>query len=84
MPAPGSEGARDEGEGVNIIEMVKWGLCCKVSDNAAFCIMERSYILKNSAYQTYRSQRITVRTNWRITFEFIDDDAYILNLEDYH
>lgn len=27
---------------------------------------------------------ITVRANWRITFEFTDGDAYILNLEDYH
>lgn len=27
---------------------------------------------------------ITVRANWRITFEFINGDAYILNLEDYH
>lgn len=27
---------------------------------------------------------ITVRANWRITFEFIDGDAYILNLEDCH
>lgn len=27
---------------------------------------------------------ITVRVNWRITFEFIDGDADILNLEDYH
>jgi len=27
---------------------------------------------------------ITVRANWRITFEFKDGDAYILNLEDYH
>ncbi len=27
---------------------------------------------------------ITVRANWRITFEFRDGDAYILNLEDYH
>ncbi|MBS6437740.1 MAG: type II toxin-antitoxin system RelE/ParE family toxin [Mixta calida] len=27
---------------------------------------------------------ITVRANWRITFQFIDGDAYILNLEDYH
>ncbi|HAV7009095.1 TPA: Killer protein, partial [Escherichia coli] len=24
------------------------------------------------------------RANWRITFEFTDGDAYILNLEDYH
>lgn len=27
---------------------------------------------------------ITVCANWRITFEFKDGDAYILNLEDYH
>ncbi len=27
---------------------------------------------------------ITVRANWRITFEFKEDDAYILNLGDYH
>lgn len=27
---------------------------------------------------------ITVTGNWRITFEFIDGDAYILNYEDYH
>ncbi|XKM14174.1 type II toxin-antitoxin system RelE/ParE family toxin [Orbaceae bacterium ac157xtp] len=27
---------------------------------------------------------ITVRGNWRITFQFIDGHAYILNLEDYH
>jgi len=25
-----------------------------------------------------------VSANWRITFEFIDGDAYILDLEDYH
>lgn len=27
---------------------------------------------------------ITVSGNWRITFEFVDGDAYILNYEDYH
>nr|WP_168550189.1 type II toxin-antitoxin system toxin endoribonuclease HigB [Providencia rettgeri]ALV81821.1 Plasmid maintenance system killer protein [Providencia rettgeri] len=27
---------------------------------------------------------ITVRGNWRITFQFINGDAYILNYEDYH
>ena len=27
---------------------------------------------------------ITVNANWRITFEFIDGNAYILNYEDYH
>lgn len=27
---------------------------------------------------------ITVNGNWRITFEFQDGDAYIVNYEDYH
>ncbi|MFM1263617.1 type II toxin-antitoxin system RelE/ParE family toxin [Yersinia enterocolitica] len=27
---------------------------------------------------------ITVLANWRITFEFKEGDAYILDLEDYH
>ncbi|EBE2360176.1 type II toxin-antitoxin system RelE/ParE family toxin [Salmonella enterica] len=27
---------------------------------------------------------IIVRANWRITFQFINGDAYILNYEDYH
>ena len=27
---------------------------------------------------------IRVSANWRITFEFADGDAHILNLEDYH
>jgi proteic killer suppression protein len=27
---------------------------------------------------------ITVNGNWRITFEFIDGNAYIVNYEDYH
>jgi proteic killer suppression protein len=27
---------------------------------------------------------VTVSGNWRITFEFTDGDAYILNYEDYH
>lgn len=27
---------------------------------------------------------IDVNKNWRITFEFIDGDAYIVNYEDYH
>jgi len=27
---------------------------------------------------------ITVNGNWRVTFEFIDGDAYIVNYEDYH
>jgi proteic killer suppression protein len=27
---------------------------------------------------------ITVTGNWRITFEFIDGDVYVVNYEDYH
>ncbi|PKE28365.1 Killer protein [Rahnella sp. AA] len=27
---------------------------------------------------------VTVSGNWRITFEFIDGNAYIVNYEDYH
>ena len=27
---------------------------------------------------------ITVNKNWRLTFEFIDGDVYILDYEDYH
>ena len=27
---------------------------------------------------------ITVNGNWRVTFEFIDGHAYIVNYEDYH
>ncbi|MGS0630286.1 type II toxin-antitoxin system RelE/ParE family toxin, partial [Photorhabdus asymbiotica] len=27
---------------------------------------------------------ITISGNWRVTFEFIDGDAYIVNYEDYH
>nr|WP_081579173.1 hypothetical protein [Gayadomonas joobiniege] len=27
---------------------------------------------------------MAVSGNWRVTFEFIDGNAYILNYEDYH
>lgn len=27
---------------------------------------------------------ITVRANWRLTFEFVDGNVYILDYEDYH
>ena len=27
---------------------------------------------------------LTVQANWRITFDFIDSDAYIVDYEDYH
>lgn len=30
------------------------------------------------------SWSITVNKNWRLTFEFIDKDIFILNYEDYH
>jgi proteic killer suppression protein len=30
------------------------------------------------------SWSITVNGNWRLTFEFIDGDVYIVNYEDYH
>jgi len=30
------------------------------------------------------SWSITVNGNWRMTFEYIDGNAYILNYEDYH
>jgi proteic killer suppression protein len=27
---------------------------------------------------------ISVNANWRVTFEFIDGNAYVLDYEDYH
>lgn len=27
---------------------------------------------------------ITVNGNWRVTFEFVDENAYVLDYEDYH
>ncbi len=27
---------------------------------------------------------VTVNGNWRVTFEFADDDAYVIDYEDYH
>ncbi|CAI6330736.1 hypothetical protein MFOOBP_25430 [Escherichia coli] len=35
------------------------GHCCKVSDEAAFCLIQRPYISKNSAYQAHFAQGIT-------------------------
>ncbi len=34
--------------------------CCKVSDEAAFCLIQRPYISKNSAYQAHFAQGITI------------------------
>ncbi len=36
------------------------GHCCKVSDEAAFCLIQRPYISKNSAYQAHFAQGITI------------------------
>lgn len=41
----------------------------------------RLHELKGSREGIYS---ITVNGNWRITFEFKDGNAYILNYEDYH
>ena len=30
------------------------------------------------------SSAIDVSKNWRITFEFVDGDAYVVDYEDYH
>ncbi|MBX3117036.1 MAG: type II toxin-antitoxin system RelE/ParE family toxin [Cryobacterium sp.] len=27
---------------------------------------------------------VTVNGNWRVTFEFCEGDAYVVNYEDYH
>ncbi len=31
-----------------------------------------------------RRWSITVNGNWRITFEFVDGNAFVLDYEDYH
>ena len=55
--------------------------------NAANCVEDmgkpgyRLHELKGKRKGCYT---ITVSGNWRITFEFIDGDAYIVNYEDYH
>ncbi len=55
--------------------------------NAASCVEDmdkpgyRLHELKGSQKGRYT---INVSGNWRITFEFIDTDAYIVNYEDYH
>lgn len=41
----------------------------------------RLHKLSGNRQDTYS---IHVNGNWRITFEFINGDAYILNYEDYH
>lgn len=41
----------------------------------------RLHSLKGSRKGTWS---ITVRANWRLTFQFTDGNVYILNYEDYH
>jgi toxin HigB-1 len=41
----------------------------------------RLHLLKGSRKGTWS---ITVRANWRLTFQFTDENVYILNYEDYH
>jgi len=41
----------------------------------------RLHPLKGSRKGTWS---ITVRANWRLTFQFSDGNVYILNYEDYH
>nr|CAC9194243.1 Chloramphenicol acetyltransferase [Citrobacter youngae] len=36
------------------------GHCCKVSDEAAFCLIQRPYISKNSAYRAHFARGITI------------------------
>lgn len=41
----------------------------------------RLHALKGEMYGRWS---IAVNGNWRITFEFLDGDAYVLDYEDYH
>lgn len=50
-------------------------------DEIAAFSQDKFHPLSGNRKGTYS---ITVRANWRLTFEFEDGDAYILDLEDYH
>jgi len=41
----------------------------------------RLHKLKGSMQNLYS---ITVQANWRVTFEFVDKDVYIVDYQDYH
>ena len=43
--------------------------------------MFRLHKLKGELQNLYS---ITVQANWRITFEFKDEDVYIVDYQDYH
>lgn len=51
------------------------------SDVADFQMLYQCHKLKGDREGIWS---MTVSGNWRITFEFINGDAYILNYEDYH
>ena len=42
------------------------------------------YRLHKLTGERKKTWSITVNANWRITFEFEDGNAYIVNYEDYH
>lgn len=64
----------------------------KISDRLAFldaatCVEDMDkpgYELHPLDGNRKGSHAVWVSGNWRITFEFIDGDAYIVNYEDYH
>ncbi len=47
------------GAGTQSAPVQQSGHCCKVSDEAAFCLIQRPYF-KNSAYQAHFAQGITI------------------------
>ncbi|HAB25426.1 MAG: type II toxin-antitoxin system RelE/ParE family toxin [Pantoea sp.] len=77
----------DDASGVQAKDVERLKLRLQVLDEASSTDEFKHYLgfrfhpLKGDRQDLYA---ITVRANWRITFQFIDGDAYILNLEDYH
>ncbi|WP_312242076.1 type II toxin-antitoxin system RelE/ParE family toxin [Pantoea sp.] len=78
---------KDDTSGVQAKDVERIKLRLLVIDNATAIDDFKDYpgfrfhSLKGNKRNLYA---ITVRANWRITFEFQDGDAWILNLEDYH
>lgn len=55
--------------------------------NAATCVEDMNkpgYRLHELSGNLKGIYAVDVSGNWRITFKFIDGDAYIVNYEDYH
>jgi len=75
----------DDASGVQAKDIDRLKLRLQLLDEAATTDEFKNYPgfrfhpLKGDKQDLYA---ITVRANWRITFQFIDGDAYILNLED--